>query len=795
MEIIGKEMDKRRTRNEEGGGTTEIKKKRNKVKVKVMSLKGRKEEEGKRKKRRGKGERPREVGISKNEGDEDDDGWMTEDEEEEEEEKRVMILEMVKECVERAEMWAKERKRKEMEEKVRKEKEKNKEKNIKGVKKIERTINLDDMVPYFLVATDNAGPKIRKSLGKLSSYDVSVKLDQEGEEWARFYGTNTMFNTFALRTVAAMAKEKGMAELFVPGSICFESAGEDPVINVYKDLGVCFAGPYTTDDIGNLGYTPKYFMDSKSCKFPQIKCCALTSEHFGHVERYKTGDVTTLNRRIHELERSTRDMKNEIQETAKEHKLVVVQLSKKNRNLESQIEKLGHALEKKREDYDGVKKKYVDLAKSHGKLEKKMDTTTSALKSELACQVADAEANEEALREDVAIAKEAMERYRKLASEHRLELEEIKAKNQSSEYQKELDRMNAKFSAKFQDAAQKLIQMEQKTVALSEAERARGKMETELEWIKEELRSMQRIKSKLGDGGVARGFFAEIDPYYAKSLSYYRDLVEAIKISDREIDKIRDGLPVNNSNSSALPPRPQKPKISATEDVLKVIAAFVGIGSEPVAPPAQMAKPPGFDAKPAVLSFSESSYNHPSLLAGSNRDFKISNHNVAPPPQPSIAPATRPQNPFSPLTREVQTVFPNMGEDEIIYYVTEIRKQNGNNLIGLTMDYLISRIRALVMLETQAQEEDVNECGICMEDLNQGLTTRLDPCAHIFHTECIKVGKVKFGTCNWLLMWICILQSFLGMVRRQKGLSNVQTLHHSSRRVSYSWTVIDEIIC
>jgi len=235
-------------------------------------------------------------------------------------------------------------------------------------------------------------------------------------------------------------------------------------------------------------------------------------------------------------------------------------------------------------------------------------------------------------------------------------------------------------------------------------------------------------------------------------------------------DKIVPAEKLNDFDLSSL----ESPQLNSVEvDTLRLLTSVSLNSRPPVAPFASFpnttrpppSRPPGLlGPPPGLTSRAESGNPQPenltSIRAPISRPRTATNPRpvapVARPPASQAAPvpaggavggaaAPGPRNKsYQKLLAQLQSRYTDLSTPDAERYIHMLRESNNGKLSGMSIQSIHERVGNYMRTDRENRRADYdtdNNCSICLEDMSERDSRRLNPCEHKFHNDCIN---------NWL---------------------------------------------
>jgi len=218
----------------------------------------------------------------------------------------------------------------------------------------------------------------------------------------------------------------------------------------------------------------------------------------------------------------------------------------------------------------------------------------------------------------------------------------------------------------------------------------------------------------------------------------------------------------------------ESPQLNSVEvDTLRLLTSVSLNSRPPVAPFASFpnttrpppSRPPGLlGPPPGLTSRAESGNPQPenltSIRAPISRPRTATNPRpvapVARPPASQAAPvpaggavggaaAPGPRNKsYQKLLAQLQSRYTDLSTPDAERYIHMLRESNNGKLSGMSIQSIHERVGNYMRTDRENRRADYdtdNNCSICLEDMSERDSRRLNPCEHKFHNDCIN---------NWL---------------------------------------------
>ncbi|KAB1284035.1 E3 ubiquitin-protein ligase DZIP3 [Camelus dromedarius] len=120
------------------------------------------------------------------------------------------------------------------------------------------------------------------------------------------------------------------------------------------------------------------------------------------------------------------------------------------------------------------------------------------------------------------------------------------------------------------------------------------------------------------------------------------------------------------------------------------------------------------------------------------------------------------------ITERLKTAFPQQTRKELTDFLRKLKDTHGKSLSGLTFDEIVNKISQFIDPKRSQDDEEEEEepCVICHENLSPENLSVL-PCAHKFHSQCIRPWLMQQGTCPTCRLHVLLPEEFPGHPSRQ----------------------------
>uniref|UniRef100_A0A8C0RQF2 E3 ubiquitin-protein ligase DZIP3 n=1 Tax=Canis lupus familiaris TaxID=9615 RepID=A0A8C0RQF2_CANLF len=119
------------------------------------------------------------------------------------------------------------------------------------------------------------------------------------------------------------------------------------------------------------------------------------------------------------------------------------------------------------------------------------------------------------------------------------------------------------------------------------------------------------------------------------------------------------------------------------------------------------------------------------------------------------------------ITDRLKTAFPQQTRKELTDFLRKLKDIHGKSLSGLTFDEIVYKISQFIDPKRSQDDDDDEEepCVICHENLSPENLSVL-PCAHKFHSQCIRPWLMQQGTCPTCRLHVLLPEEFPGHLSR-----------------------------
>jgi len=171
-----------------------------------------------------------------------------------------------------------------------------------------------------------------------------------------------------------------------------------------------------------------------------------------------------------------------------------------------------------------------------------------------------------------------------------------------------------------------------------------------------------------------------------------------------------------------LPPR-SEPSNSQADSLASIRAAITRPRTASNPRPAQgaVARPPPSQAAPAHMASG--------AVGGAIGP-------IGPPAQVTSGPKNKS---YQKLLTQLQGRYPDLSQTDAERYIRLLRESNNGKLSGMSIQSIFDRVGAFIRTDRESRRPDDtdNNCSICLEDMTDRDSRRLNPCEHKFHNACI----------------------------------------------------------
>ncbi|KAI4580493.1 hypothetical protein MJG53_020329, partial [Ovis ammon polii x Ovis aries] len=113
------------------------------------------------------------------------------------------------------------------------------------------------------------------------------------------------------------------------------------------------------------------------------------------------------------------------------------------------------------------------------------------------------------------------------------------------------------------------------------------------------------------------------------------------------------------------------------------------------------------------------------------------------------------------ITERLKTAFPQQTRKELTDFLRKLKDTHGKSLSGLTFDEIVHKISQFIDPKRSQDDEEEEPCVICHESLSPDKLSVL-PCAHKFHSQCIRPWLMQQGTCPTCRLHVLLPEEFPG---------------------------------
>jgi len=96
---------------------------------------------------------------------------------------------------------------------------------------------------------------------------------------------------------------------------------------------------------------------------------------------------------------------------------------------------------------------------------------------------------------------------------------------------------------------------------------------------------------------------------------------------------------------------------------------------------------------------------------------------------------------YQKLLTQLQGRYTDLSQSDAMRYIHMLRERSNGELSGMSIQYIFDSVGAFMRADRERRRVDDdadNNCSICLEDMNERDSRRLDPCEHKFHNACIE---------------------------------------------------------
>ena len=90
----------------------------------------------------------------------------------------------------------------------------------------------------------------------------------------------------------------------------------------------------------------------------------------------------------------------------------------------------------------------------------------------------------------------------------------------------------------------------------------------------------------------------------------------------------------------------------------------------------------------------------------------------------------------------------SLSQPDAMRYIHMLRESSNGKMSGMSIRHIIDRVGDFMRTERESRrvdDDDDNNCSICLEDMHDRDSRRLNPCEHKFHNACIDVSLTTVG--------------------------------------------------
>ena len=98
------------------------------------------------------------------------------------------------------------------------------------------------------------------------------------------------------------------------------------------------------------------------------------------------------------------------------------------------------------------------------------------------------------------------------------------------------------------------------------------------------------------------------------------------------------------------------------------------------------------------------------------------------------------------LLAQLQSRYPDLSTHDAEGYIQLLRENNNGKLSGMSIQTIHDRVGNYIRADRdrrRTENDSDNNCSICLEDMFERDSRRLNPCEHRFHNHCIDVSLFK----------------------------------------------------
>lgn len=112
---------------------------------------------------------------------------------------------------------------------------------------------------------------------------------------------------------------------------------------------------------------------------------------------------------------------------------------------------------------------------------------------------------------------------------------------------------------------------------------------------------------------------------------------------------------------------------------------------------------------------------------------------AAPRPREDMAAGRSLKKNHEKLLQQLIVKYPVLNETIANRYIQQLRQSNGGKLSGMSLPDIYKQVGTFIARDSVKEDQDNGEdCCICLNSKQEGIVTSLDPCGHMFHKKCVK---------------------------------------------------------
>ena len=114
------------------------------------------------------------------------------------------------------------------------------------------------------------------------------------------------------------------------------------------------------------------------------------------------------------------------------------------------------------------------------------------------------------------------------------------------------------------------------------------------------------------------------------------------------------------------------------------------------------------------------------------------------------------------LLAQLQSRYPDLSTHDAERYIQLLRENNNGKLSGMSIQTIHDRVGNYIRADRdrrRTENDSDNNCSICLEDMFERDSRRLNPCEHRFHNHCIDVSLFKIYC--FISEFIALFQNWL----------------------------------